>query len=572
MKDIATRYKAIGISCLPCKLDKSPDVTDTWNRPFKLTEFENAKAIGLMCGKISGGLECIDIDNHQKTAKENLKLLIDEIKPLYDKYKFPIEQTQGGGYHLIYKCDYIEGNQKLASVPIMGKNKKWIGDAIFETRGEGGYFVAYPSPGYIVIKNDIFTIPTITKDERNEIISVCKSYNTFITVVNSEFEQKDKPGDLYNNTSESISDMRSILASHGWKEIEKNRWTRPNKSKGISATLGSAAPNIFYVFSANAYPFEPNKGYTPFQVMGLLEYNGDFKECAKRLSEKLGLNKSKEYKKSESIEKTQDEKKILLQKSLIDLDIPIEKPPVILYISDFSGTSTVHKRVLTLGNFSAITGKAKSRKTYLLTMLSGALIKNGNLYNKFYATLPENKRQVLYFDTEQGLYDSANTIKRIERLASVKADYFGAFNIREYSPLERCELIEYALSICKNVGFIAIDGVADLAKAINDEEEATRVTGLFLKWTKVYDCHVCTIIHQNKNDNFATGHLGSSIIKKAEIVISVSKEKGSLSHSNVSCDYSRGIDFDDFGFYINDNGLPELSEKVFHNTPDRYID
>ena len=569
MIEAVKTYNSIGLSCLPCKLDKSPDTKGTWNKIFQVNEFSSAKAIGIKCGKESGGLECIDLDNHQGTAKQNLIEFIEQIKDLYDKYKFPIELTKNGGYHFLYKCSEVEGNKKLAEVPIL-KDGKWIPDAIFETRGEGGYFCAFPSPGYVVEKNDIFNIPTITPQERNIIISICKSFNKFLRPENnitSEFEKSEKPGNIYNNTFEAPDDMRRILENSGWKPKGNFQWIRPGKSEGISATLGKVASNCFYVFSANAYPFEPNKGYSPFQVMALLEYKGDFKACAKYLSEKLNLNPEPRHeqtpkKQNEKKELSNDDKKDLLLKYLIDTSIEIEKPPVVLWICDINGTQTIVKRMFSLGNFSAIIGKAKSRKTFNLTMISSALVKNDWIYFKFWGTLPINKKACLYFDTEQSDYDSANTMKRIERLAECNTNHFSGFNLRDLSPKERCEFIENALSFFPQVGYVVIDGVADLATANNDELEATRVTGLLLRWTKQYNCHISVVIHQNKNDNFATGHLGSSIMKKAEIVISTTKEKGSQFNTIVSCDYSRGIDFEDYEFSVNENGLPEMVENI----------
>jgi hypothetical protein len=564
MKESVKKYNDINLSCIPCKLDKSPDVKGTWLKAFSIEDFETAKAIGIKCGKESGNLECIDIDNHQGTANQNLKEFIEQIKALYEKYNFPIERTQNGGYHIIYKCLLIEGNQKLAQVPILDKNNKWKPDAIFETRGEGGYFCAYPSPGYVVVKNDIFKIPIISIEDRSFILSVCRSFNTWYEPIKSEFEQTDKPGDLYNKTPEAITEMIQTLEAKGWKQRNNYQWSRPDKKDGISATLGKVAPNCFYVFSSNAYPFEPMKGYSPFQVKALLEYNGDFKECAKYISNRYGLNRKTQNNTKvppEAKQLNHDDKIIILKKHWIDTSIEMEKPPVVLYISDTEGLKVTRKRLFTLGNFSAIIGKAKSRKTWNLTLLTSAMVSNANVYFKFFANLPNDKKQVLYFDTEQSDYDSANTMKRIERLSRCNTDHFAGFNLRDLAPLERCDFIENALSFFPSIGFVAIDGIVDLA--VNEEySEAVRVSGLLLRWTKQYNCHIATVIHQNKNDNFATGHLGSSIMKKAEIVISVAKDKGSASESIVSCDYSRGIDFSDYSFFINDNGLPELSQHT----------
>lgn len=554
MIEIAKKYIESGLSILPTKEDKSPATAKWINIDVDISEFINAYGIGIKCGKSSGGLECLDFDNHFNDAKETLTKFIEEIKELYDKYNFPIESTVSGGYHLLYRCSKIEGNFKLASKPLF-ENEHWRPDAIIETRGEGGYFVVDPTPKYKIIKNDILKIPTITSDERDLIISVAKSFNEWSETRKNEFENDDKPGDLFNKKA-TVSDVSNLLKFAGWNELRNGIWQRPGKKKGISATLGKVAVNIFYNFSANGHPFEERKAYTPFQVLTLLKYNGDFSACAKDL-----YAENKPIKQPEKKEIPEDKLLTILHKSLIDANKEIKKPPIIFTISERSGTSTIQKRVFTLGNFSAIIGKAKSKKTFFLSMVTASLVNNAFYNEKLKGDLPDNKRQVIYFDTEQGFYDGWITARRIQTITG-KRDNFGYHSLREFSPLERCDIIEFALSKLTNIGFVIIDGIVDLATAINDEIEATRIVSLLLKWTKLYNCHIAIVIHQNKGDNFATGHLGSSIMKKAEAVISVTKDKSNFSISNVECDFIRGVsDFETFRFMINNDNLPEIIDN-----------
>jgi len=562
MIETAQKYIDSGLLILPVKKTKEPAVNKWKDIEFKANDFKGTEGIGIICGEI----ECIDFDNHFGDAKETLTQFIEipEIKEIYDKYKLPIESTQSGGYHLIYRCSEINGNQKLAQKPKWNEDlKKFIPDTIIETRGKGGYFVAAPTQGYKIVKNNILKIEFITPEERSLLLSYAKSFNKWSEPKKNEYENTDRPGDLYNNDISSIQEMKNLLLGAGWNELKNNIWQRPGKKKGISATLGQIAPNIFYNFSSNGYPFEPNTAYTPFQVLSLLKYNSDFSECAKDLS-----NKYTPIKQIPKKEITDDKLKNILEKSIIDTKKVIEKPPIIFQIAEVSGTSSILKRVFTLGNFSAIIGKAKSKKTFFLSMVSASLIKNTYYEGKLYGNLSEDKRQIVYFDTEQGYYDGWITANRIEKMSG-GADYFGYFSLREYTPIERCEIIEYAFTKLKNVGYVVIDGIADLATAINDEIEATRVTSLLLKWTKLYNCHISIVIHQNKGDNFATGHLGSSIMKKAEAVISVTKDSSSSFISHVECDFMRGAsDFNSFRFMINDNGIPEIMEnemKVEYN-------
>lgn len=576
MRNIAKEYINYGLICLPVKEDKSPNVKETWKEGIKnLSEYDKAFGIGIICGKISGGLECIDFDNHFGDAKDNLTKFIEEINEIYLTYKFPIEQTMNGGYHLLYRCEKIDGNLKLASKPLLDKKtNKWRPDAIIETRGEGGYFVAAPTPGYKIIRNNILDIPEITTDERNIIISVCKSFNEWHEVKKELFEQKDKPGDLFNSDVCSKDEMIDCLKYNGWTELKTGIWQRPGKKLGISATIGKVANNVFYNFSSNAYPFEPNSGYTPFQVIALLKYNSDFSAFAKDLAERYNLNKpiKKEYGKPTPIEEKKDKEflETLLTKAFINLNIPIPRPPAALKIRDFENNNLIDKRLFTLGNFSAITGKSKSKKTFLTSILLAAATSNDFVYGKITGCLPESKRAVFLFDTEQSNYDAYITGKRVLDILNYEHPNFAAFDLREYTAKERCEIIDFALERYKdNVGYVVIDGIADLATAINDEAEANKVVSLLMKWTKIYNCHITVVIHQNKNDSYATGHIGSAILKKAEAIISVTKNESDTFRSEIKCDMIRGTsDFNSFEIEINANGIPEIPD--FNNISKQY--
>lgn len=543
-------YNAAGFAVHPTKPDKSPLMPTDWKHGFDGAAFTNAAGIGVICGKISGGLECLDFDNHFGDAKQVLTdyISIPEVKAIYEKHKLPIEKSMNGGYHLLYRCNVNEGNRKLAQ----RKNNQGRPEAIIETRGEGGYFCAYPSHGYTIERNNIFHIATITPIERAVLIDTACSFNEYTQqVYKTEFETGDRPGDVYNTTQDAGQNTISLLQSAGWKQIDTYKWRRPDKTDGISATFGKVAKDVFYCFTANGHPFEPNKAYTPFQVLALLKYNGDFKEAAKAIApERTDIRIPTSKMDVSEIEK-------ILNQAKIDTSKKVERPPVILYIKEQSGTQYNYKRLFTLGNFSCIIGKAKSRKTFLLSMLTAAVI-NSDSAPKFKSELPKGKAGVLYFDTEQGEYDCYNVISRIETMAGIRS--MKSFALREYSPLDRCAIIEHAFKLWGNeTAFCVIDGIADLANAINDEEEATRVTTMMLRLTKQYNCHISTVIHQNKNDNFATGHLGSSIMKKAELLISVMKARDNSQMSDVTCDLSRGVDFDPFCFGVNSDGIPEVS-------------
>lgn len=82
-----------------------------------------------------------------------------------------------------------------------------------------------------------------------------------------------------------------------------------------------------------------------------------------------------------------EEAVILWQASRLSLSKSYEKAPEIL---------KVHDSVIgTLGNFSASIGKAKSKKTFNVSAIVAAALKNGTVL-RYVAELSDGKRKVLY--------------------------------------------------------------------------------------------------------------------------------------------------------------------------------
>lgn len=246
----------------------------------------------------------------------------------------------------------------------------------------------------------------------------------------------------------------------------------------------------------------------------------------------------------------------LLRSVEVDPYADVEKPPIALEIHTGGNVAPS----FTLGNFSMVIGKAKSKKTFLLTGLAAAATSNSWAWECIKGVLPADKRGVLFFDTEQSEYHLNRTIKRVLRQASDLTN-FKAFGLRKFNPAERLKLIEFALYNSPNVGLVFIDGIRDLlTKGINDEENATELTSLFLKWTAELNIHIVTVLHQNKGDQNARGHIGTEMLNKAETTISVAVDSIDKDVSIVCCEMSRDLGFEDFAFRINEEGLPEPCE------------
>lgn len=237
-----------------------------------------------------------------------------------------------------------------------------------------------------------------------------------------------------------------------------------------------------------------------------------------------------------------------LERLRIDPTAEIGEPPVFCRIGEAPA--------MTAGNFSLINGKAKSGKTFLTGAIVASMLAGDEQLGVIHGSLPEGKQTVLYFDTEQSPYHAARTIRRICQLINdPDPDNLHAYGLRPLTPAERLLAIRDKISTTKNPGLVVIDGIRDLlTMGINDEAEATSLTSEFLKWTAEYSIHIILLLHQNKTDLNARGHIGTEVLNKAETTLTVTRDD-KTGVFVVTCDYSRDISFNDFGFTIND-GLP----------------
>ena len=293
------KYLEQNISILPIKAGTKEPALKKWkeyqSKPMTIERYDtlfNANdSVAMIGGKVSDNLICLDFDNKLDNADEVMSNFqaIDGVTEIIIDNDLPIQQTPSGGWHIIYKCqEPIGRSEKLARQLNPKTNKP---EVLIETRGEGGYFLVYPSSGYMPIKDDLGIIPTITKENHELLISASKSLNVYYEPSrenkgNIREYSEITSGDDYNQSPEAIGDSVRLLKGLGWFSSNGKHWVRPNKPKknGISATFGIVGKGIFYVFSTNAFPFESNTGYSPFAVRAVIRHSGDYSACAKELA------------------------------------------------------------------------------------------------------------------------------------------------------------------------------------------------------------------------------------------------------------------------------------------------
>lgn len=237
----------------------------------------------------------------------------------------------------------------------------------------------------------------------------------------------------------------------------------------------------------------------------------------------------------------------------------ILKPPTCLFVEQ----DGEHLPFGTLGNFSLIKGKAKSRKSFAIGVAVAAALASGPPILQMKGSFPAEKRVVLYFDTEQSRFHVQRAIHRIAALCGFSAPpNLKVYALRRFDPDTRRDAIEWAIYHNEGIGLVVIDGIRDLVHDYNDPKESTATATLLLRWTEEQNIHLLTVLHENKGDSNARGHLGAELTHKAETVLSVTKDAEEKATSIVSAEYCRDKEFEPFGFAIDEHGIPYLVDYL----------
>lgn len=313
---IALAACEMGLSVLPIKADGSKQpALGSWKiyqeRQPSLREIAAwfclpHVGLALVTGRVSGGLEALDFDDpaayaawlKHVHADPKLTTLCDFVSAGYE------EQTPAGGRHLLYICEQIEGNQKLASRPVEGPQRV---KTLIETRGEGGLIIVDPSGGtvhpsgkpYRRIRGSVRTIRHITPVQRALLLESARQLDEMPSpplqsaMVTASKTPKQlprfsvpcfgtRPGDLFNARAQ----WSDVLGRHGWVLVGERDgeqfWRRPGKAEGISATVNYNHSNRLLVFSTST-PFQTQKAYSLFEAYACLEHGNDFSAAARSL-------------------------------------------------------------------------------------------------------------------------------------------------------------------------------------------------------------------------------------------------------------------------------------------------
>jgi len=276
--------------------------------------------------------------------------------------------------------------------------------------------------------------------------------------------------------------------------------------------------------------------------------NLDFSELDKNINEPLSIDF-----------------KEMFNKALIDPSEEIKPQPIALSIGTTNYKGIEYPIPFgSYGDFSCIVGASKSKKTFFKSMIEAGYIGgNSNIYNPSIKGHNSQGKFVVSFDTEQSEYHVQRVQRRVLELVGANYELYKTFSLRAYSPKERFDFIDWVIfesDFKDNIGLMSIDGYVDLVTDFNSLEQSTGLTEKLLQWTAKGKMHCTGILHKNFGTSKPVGHVGSSVLKKAETVVFVEAQEDK---TLVKCEYSRNQSFSDILFQVDERDWLPKEVKDF---------
>ena len=203
----------------------------------------------------------------------------------------------------------------------------------------------------------------------------------------------------------------------------------------------------------------------------------------------------------------------------------------------------------------AITGKAKSGKTFVTSMLMACCQSRDVLA---FQRIGDEPLRVLWYDTEQSDESTQDILKnRVMRMVDGDGKLFDIFNVRGVAWKERRDLLREAVTRCKP-DLVIVDGIRDLVNDINDGVLAQEVMEELMHLATEHDCCIVCVLHQNKSgeDHNLRGWIGTELMNKAFEVYSCEKLQPQRIFS-LEQTLTRKYDIErTMYFEVGDDGLP----------------
>ena len=218
------------------------------------------------------------------------------------------------------------------------------------------------------------------------------------------------------------------------------------------------------------------------------------------------------------------------------------------------------------GELVALTGKAKSGKTYVCSLLMALAVKPQIMGIQ---RIQDDPLKVLWIDTEQST-DSTHEILslRIGKLIGqeVPDEQYFVYNFRQDNWQDRLSLVLACISK-HQPDLVIFDGIRDVVGDINNYQEAQTVLGKMLSissWSNA--CIVC-VLHQNKSleDKTLRGALGTELQNKSFETYECQKDPDTRIFSMHQVATRKYDITQKLEFTVDQEGLPVMEEEGARN-------
>lgn len=252
----------------------------------EMIEIKPTLGVGIITGY--NNLEVIDIDlkvlptlKDQQDFWNEYTMYLRESIDDFDS-KFVIYKTVNNGYHIIYKCEKLDRNIKIAKL-------QGYKEAIIESRGIGGYVWIYDNQ---VSKFGYDNVQFISEKDRDLLWEISRSFN----YIEQQPEQPKEIIKQYKINADAVTPWEDFnnnnriwdLISNEFSIVKKlSDKTVVRRHGATSASSGNIfnKDNKLYLFSTGTiYPHE--KPLSPFDIYAIKNYNGNYSEAAKDLYKK----------------------------------------------------------------------------------------------------------------------------------------------------------------------------------------------------------------------------------------------------------------------------------------------
>lgn len=174
---------------------------------------------------------------------------------------------------------------------------------------------------------------------------------------------------------------------------------------------------------------------------------------------------------------------------------------------------------------------------------------------------------VLWIDTEQDKETLRRKARAVLSMAELNAqpERLKIVTLRGYGgPAEALAVTLQAIEDNK-ADFVFLDGVVDLCQAFNDEEKSRDVVRQLEAYAEKHGAAILGLIHTNKRDNEARGHLGAIMQQKSAEIYQVNKEGDA---ARVSQPFSRFAPVPPFSFSFADDFKIAPAAEVVNRVKD----